>query len=232
MYRDVTKDHPGRVRCKGLKALLAVSLLALGAPVQAFPNMGLFLELRDSPDLGASAINVDYDSGTGALSASGSASNLRLNGVDHDIDAVGGGSATLGTFMLTATINSATGEATSGSLTIGGEIPSLSLSGPTLLFSNALTGFGSGPAGTDRLDFLFGNLTGDAAQYFGGATGAAGVILADAGFLGGTPAQFQSDFGSGGLAVADTGIAAVPEPGTLGLMLVGSWLFFPRKRSC
>lgn len=192
-------------------------LLSVGS-AQAFPNNGLSLDLSSSPDLNISGITVDYDA-TGALTATGFATNLMYEGNTHAVD---GGQ---GAFSLAASIDPLTGQAVSGSLSINGTISSLGYQSGTLL-NGTLSGFHSGAAGTDTLEFLFADLSGDAASLFGLE---AGIILSQTGFAGGVPAlAFQTAFSSNGafgLANVSTQIA---EPSTL-LMLVLGGLFLWRR---
>lgn len=203
--------------------VLAVSMLLSATGAQAFPNNGLFLSLADEPDIASLGITVNYDAGTGILTGDGFATNLRSGGVDNPID---GG---FGVFDLDVLLDSATGEGLSGMLDISGTIAGLGFNSGTLL-TGTLAGFGSGPAGTDTLHFLFNNLGGDAASLFGGE---AGVILSNTGFSGGDPTvAFMSDFSNGGpFGSADTAGIPVPEPASLALLLAGGLMVVGRRRN-
>jgi hypothetical protein len=139
-----------------------------------------------------------------------------------------------GSFLLNATI-STSGVATGGTLTIGGAVPDLGLSGPSLL-TGALTAFGFSPVIGSPLEFLFTVNGGDLSALYGGAGAKTGVILSGTGFGGSFATSFNNlSFGipgtGAGLSYTAPVTAPIPEPATLLLMLGGSGAFYAvRKR--
>jgi len=193
-------------------AVAGVSLTLVASPAHAFPALNL---MPGTPDISSPAqIDVSYSfnagTGIGSLTAFGGASLLNLPP---------GQGISIGLFDLNATIDTNTTTA-SGSLVINGT------SGPFVdpLLTGTLNTFGAGP--NDPLEFLFGSLGGSVAANFGST---AGVILSNTGFTG----SLTTNFGTGGSfgASADTfARQAVPEPGTLALMLLGSGVLAATRR--
>ncbi|MHC4696042.1 MAG: PEP-CTERM sorting domain-containing protein [Planctomycetota bacterium] len=185
---------------------LAILVLAIGVgAAQAVP---LDLDLLDYPDITSGFIDLSYDASSDLFEATGSALQLDDDGSVPPEDIL------QGSFDLSATIDEA-GILKSGSLTIGGVVPSLGFNSGTLLTGD-LTDFGFRSAGGDPLEFLMDVSGGDAAGLFGAKP--AGVILTNTGFGG----SFDADFGNSGGVLALADVAPIPLPGTLGLSLVGA----------
>lgn len=192
---------------RGFFGLAAFFLVSSLGTVQGAP---LDLTLFDYPDTVSLLIDVTYDAATDQFLATGTASQLDDDGSVPPEDIVGG------TFDLTATID-AVGTLSSGSLTIGGTVPSLGFLSGTLLTGN-LTDFGFPDGGGDPLEFLFDVSGGDAQGLYSGNPG--GVILTQTGFGGSFDVDFDNLGGGGsgsGTGLAD--VAPVPLPGTLCLGL-------------
>jgi hypothetical protein len=102
-----------------------------------------------------------------------------------------------------------------GILDITGTIPGLASSGT--LLTGQLLKFGFETGGGDIFEFVFDDLGGDLAPYYGGYDGETGVILdaQNSGFDG----SFANNFTAGpSLSVADNSVV-VPEPSTSILLL-------------
>jgi hypothetical protein len=184
--------------------LLAAGLL-LGSAAQAAP---LNLTLNDFPDIVSSFIDVTYNAGTDAFTASGFAQELDDDG-SMPAEAIAGG-----TFNLIATID-ASGAMSGGSLSIGGTVSSLGFNTGTLLTGN-LTDFGFPDAGGDPLEFLFDVTGGDAAVLYGGVGAVGGVIMGATGFGGSFDSDFDNLRDGAGSGVAN--VAPIPVPAAV-------WLF-------
>ena len=182
-----------------LSALVAVLIMGTSSLAQAAP---LNLMLNDFPDIVSSFIDVNYNAGTDAFTASGFALEL------DDDGSVPAEAITNGTFNLNASID-ASGSLSSGSLSIGGTVASLGFNGGTLLTGN-LTAFGFLDSGGDPLEFLFSVTGGDAAGLYGSIGGI--ILSGGTGFTG----DFNTDFTGNGSAAAD--VAPVPLPAAV-------WLF-------
>lgn len=177
-----------------------VLLTALATPASADLN----LTLLDSPDIFSSFIDVGYDAASGTFTASGFSFTL-------DDDGVGAPEIIVpGTFDLSATINEF-GDATAGSFTIAGTVPTLGFgSGP--LLTGTLVDF-SPLAASETFDFLFDITGGEAAGLFG--TAPVGLKLHSTGYAG----SFASDFSTIGGSSAD--LAPIPAPGAALLAVIG-----------
>ena len=173
-------------------------------------NAALLGLTKATPDLLSGFVDIVYDANLDLFTASGFALELDDDGVGAP-EAIAGG-----TFDITATIDGS-GNATAGSLTIGGTIASLGFNSGTLL-TGTVSAFGFTAIGGDPLEFIFTVTGGDAASLYGTD---AGVILSDAGFTG----SFASNFDNGGIGagVSDTipVPVAVPEPDALWLFGLG-----------
>jgi len=205
-----SKKHPMKSIFRIL-SVVAGSLFLFTTVAQA-ANMDL--ELFANPDIFSSFIDVSYDADLDTFTASGLAMELQDNtGTIHNI--------TGSSFNIDATID-ASGNASFGTLTIGGTVSALGFNSGTLLEGN-LTAFGFPDAGSDPFEFLFDVTGGDWASDIGPV---AGVILTDTDFGG----SFASDFANNGSGLSDTG-TPVPLPATLPLLMLGcGWLYALRKR--
>jgi hypothetical protein len=176
------------------------------------------------PDIYSDGIDVDYSvSGTtGTLTTTGGAAKFitYADGTAEDIlnsdtPPTDPFIPDVGTFSLSATINTSTNEFTTGMLTIGGYISSMAPSDTNLLTASLAQIGGSGMA----MNFIFNITGGYAAGLFGGQGATIGVIM-DMGSTGyNTIASFGGDFSAGGRQ-SDT-FVAVPEPSALSIMLLG-----------
>jgi len=201
------------IKSRLLGAVCACFIGLVPSLAQAAP---LNLTLNDVPDIVSQFIDVTYDSGLQALTASGFALELDDDG-SVPAEPIAGG-----IFYLTATIDNAGNlVGGTGTITIGGTVASLGFNSGTLL-TGTLTAFGFPNAGSDPFEFLFDVTGGDAAALYGGGSVPGGVILSGTGFGG----DFTSDFdnlniGPGtGIAVANVGTVPIPAA----LWLFGSGL--------
>ena len=177
---------------RGFYASLLLSALVFGAVGSAQASL-LGLTLNDSPDIMVGSIVTIYNQGTNAFTASGFPSQL-FNGIN-----------TLSitdprTFDINAFIDES-GNLSSGTLTITGQIASLGLNG-SLLTGN-LTAFGWATV-NDPFEFLFDVTGGGLASLWGGNGGIGGIILSGHGFD-----SWTKDWTSSS-AVADVGVVPVP----------------------
>lgn len=188
----------------------AALLLAVAGPARAVP---LDLTLADAGDIYAAYISVAYDPVIDALSVTGFPLTLDRDGLGVTLP------ITDGTFQINATINDS-GVATAGTITIGGAVPALGVTGPSLLVGS-LAAFGFAPEMGSPLEFVFMVTGGDLASLYS----TAGVILTHGGFGGSFGAEFGTSFG----AIADTAPLAVPEPATFLLLAGGGAVLAVRR---
>ena len=200
-----------------LAALLAAfSFVSL--PASALP---LELNLADTPDIVSAFIDVNYDAGSGALTADGFA--LQLDGGGGLFPVAGG------LFDLNATVDSA-GNLIGGTVSILGTIAGLGFNSGTLL-TGSLSALGFPDAGGNPLEFLFDVTGGDAAALFGSV---GGIILGASGFDGDWATDFDNliaGIPGTGQGSADTAGLPVSEPGILLLQALGlTMLLLARRR--
>ena len=205
------------IRALALGAAFVVTTLG-SSLAQAFPELNL---IPGTPDIVAGGIDVDYvgTNAGGVLNASGLAIAITPPGSP--------GGNIFGPFNINANIDFNAMLAT-GTLSIGGTNPALGFTTGSVLtgeFSSSPgnQSFGAGP--TDPLEFLFDITGGDAAGLFGGIGSTAGVILSQSGYTGSFDSNFSSTTG-----LADTFGVAVPEPGTLGLVMSAGGLLVGLRR--
>lgn len=193
-----------------LTVLAGALAMCLCAPSHA-DLLGLSLDA--SPDITSLFINTSYDAGTDAFSATGFAMELDTGGSTEAIAS--------GSFLLNATIDG-TGTASSGTISIGGNVLG---NGPTLLTGNLIDfGFGTIVPGTGPFEFVFEVTGGDLAGTFGGIGASFGVIMSQGlGFTG----DWGSSFTGAGFTVSDAA-PLVPAPAVATLLLGG--LFAGRRR--
>jgi hypothetical protein len=220
--------------------ILAILLIVIGGNVRADLTS---LTLQPTPDIASFFIDVAYNASSHTLAASGMTTCISIgnpedpnNPITFDED-----SLLNGTFSLSATVDNA-GVASSGSLTMGGEVLGYGEAGP-LLTANNLSFFNSfftdtqNPNGDVAIfEFLFDVSGGEMADIFGGSGAKVGVILSWVSTAGDVAQnQFTADFdnlqghtfGEGwGTAMADT--APIPEPVTVLLLGLGA-LIIRRK---
>jgi hypothetical protein len=195
---------------------MGMSSLAQAAPLN--------LVLNPAPDIFSSFIDVNYNSSTDILAASGFAFTLDDDGIGTPLPIAGG------TFDLAASVLD-DGTLAGGSLAIGGTVAGLGFNSGTLL-TGSLSAIGFPDAGGDPLEFLFDVTGGDAAGLYGGAGGLGGIILGFTGFDG----DWTTDFRSAPFnAVADVGtVGVVPIPAAIwlfGTALLGLVGFSKRRKA-
>lgn len=199
-----------------VSALGFAAALLLASPVYA---ASLNLTLQRAPDIVSGFIDVSYNSTTDLFDASGFAFELNDDDVGAPEPIVGG------TFDLDASIDGS-GVLGSGTIAIGGTVPTLGFNSGTLL-TGTLNDFGF-PTTGDPLEFLFSVTGGDAAGLYG--PGLIGVIISNGSGFEGT---FTSNFENTGGATSDVA-PVVPLPGSLWLSLVGvgvSLIYRPRAKT-
>jgi len=203
-----------------------LGILALCGAAQATP-LGLVSGAK--PDITSDFIDVEYDAGSDLFSALGFAEQLvDLALVTHPNTAV-----TYGSFSITATID-AGGNASAGSLSITGAMPSLGAPGPTLL-TGTLSAFGFlDPPGGDIFEFLFTITGGDLATpgQYGLPGSTVGVILtmfAPGSFNGTFTNSFNNNGGIPGFGAGVSDTFFIPEPNSLVLLSLGVFICLRRK---
>jgi hypothetical protein len=182
--------------------------------VAALPAMGqTSLNLTaHPPDISVGYLNVGYNALSGSFTASGFPLAFNISGSSTpDYPTIDDGRYSL-SVQLTQTGQPVPG---TGSLDITGSIPGLTSSG--ILLTGELSQFGYQSGGGDIFEFVFDDLRGDLAPYYGGYGGETSVIL-DA-----VNAKFNGNFAdsftaSPALSVSDNS-HYVPEPSTAILLL-------------
>lgn len=185
---------------------LGIAALLLASPVYASLN----LLLEPSPNVLSAFIDVSYNSTTDLFGATGFALELDDDGIGLPETIFGG------SFGLYAIIDGS-GVLGSGTIALGGTVPSLAYISGTLL-TGTLIDFGF-PSTGDPLEFVFNVTGGDAAGLFGPSP--IGVILSGSGFEGDFTSSFDNRIGPfPGAAYSDVA-PVVPLPGSLWLALAG-----------
>jgi hypothetical protein len=193
------------------------------------PALGGTLDLSpQNPDLYAGFLTAQYTpptgGSTGTFSATGFPITFTITGTNTQYTM-----STSGPYDLTAQIDPATGDATSGTLTIGGTIQPFATSGT--LLTGDLSQFSYLSSGGDVFQFLFNVTGGDLKSYYPGQIG---VILTayGSGFTG----SFSTPFTTGvSQAYSDNfNYTVVPEPTSFVLLLgaLAGALFRFRRKQC
>jgi hypothetical protein len=201
------------------------------------------LTLQPTPDIASFSIDIAYNAASHTFAANGMATCIAIGSPDDPI-VFDESSLTMGTFLISATVNNA-GVASSGSLTIGGKVLGYGSTGP-LLTANNLSFFNS--FFTDTLnpdmdvamfEFLFDVSGGEMADMFGGAGAKVGVIIGYTGvgpdvtqnqFTANFDDLFGHTFGEGwGTSCADVA-QPIPEPATLFLLAAGAAAVLRRRK--
>ncbi len=203
-----------RMTWSSVVAAVVVALVAVGGSVA----MGTPLNLtQQPPDVFSVDVQVDYLTETQVFTASGSALTFDIDGDPLHMLNIDNG-----TFDISAVIN-ASGTPGSGSLEIGGTIPSLGANSGTLLKGDLLK-FGYTDNGGEIFEFVFVPTDGDLLSYYPGQVG---VILD--GWSTGFTGSFDEGFSNDGDGVSDSFAQPVAEPA--GLSLIGLMLFGLNRRS-
>lgn len=184
------------------------------APAHAFVNNpNLFQNLTYSPDIGLVKLAVNYTASTHTLVVSNSATfgnNIQVNNTQYSIAKLGE------SFNLTVHFDAA-GNATDGLFSVSGKVSGLggTLANGGTILSGSLNGFGFNQSGAS-LRFLFNSLAGNAVT--DGLYGAQTAMQINS--L--TNYRLDQNWSYSSTDGITTDISpAVPEPGTLLLMLGG-----------
>ncbi len=199
----------------GLALLSGIWLTLAPAGADALP---LGLDLADTPDLVANALDVTYEALSNTLTVSGD--------VFEFDDGVGlPNPVKFGRFELSATVD-AVGSLLGGTLTIEGKVINLGFKSGVLL-TGTLSAFGFQPAGGDPFEFLLDVTGGDAAALYGPA---AGMFMQATGFGGSFAGDFDNNGGvpGSGSGTADVRVP-VPEPSAGLLLLLATGLALARR---
>ena len=188
--------------------------IVTGASAELIP-----LDLAEVPDLMSAFIDVVYDAGS---------DELGITGFALEIDDGGGPVEQIfsGQFRIDASVNEF-GEATTGSLTIQGQVAGLG----NLLLTGLLVDFGFEPDGR-ILEFLFEVTGGDLAPIYTEFHPLVGVILD----LGSSSIDWDAGFDNliGGLTGTGAGVAdtsPLPGPSALALLAIAGLLGGRRARA-
>ena len=194
-----------------LRSILGALMLLANSQTQA-ALLGLSPS-PSAPDFGAGFLNVTYVATGDTFQATGFTTDYS-NGT---VPLLG-----IGPCTLTATITD-DGQLTSGTLTLGGDVGQ----GTQTLLTGTLNVLGfMDPPGGSVFEFLFTVTGGNATvvQDFGGTNAANCGIILDAWFVnGGTPfnGSWTNDFNNDGFSGLADNFAAVPEPSSILLVLIG-----------
>ncbi len=190
---------------------LCVVVGASGAAVAAPLNLTL-----DRPDISSFFISASYNAATDTLTATGTAAAIDFDGIaPPDFNIVGG------TFSLSAVID-ASGNMSSGTLTIGGSVGALGATSPLLIVDLDVFGFGTMPT-TQIFEFLGTATGGSLASEFQPLVGT--VLNMGSGFQG----SFATNFSNSGFGTADTA-RVVPAPGAAALLAAAGLAGITRRR--
>jgi hypothetical protein len=184
----------------------------------ASPAKGGTIDLSgiQDPDLAALSLTTSY------TASAGSTGTFSLTGWPTSFTISPGAGpyaiSVTGTYNLTAQINKSTGQLISGSVLIGGTIPSVPGASSGTLLTGTLTNFGFANGGGDFFQFLVNITGGDLAHYYNGKMGIQ-VDANNSGFTG----SFLTNFASGDSDTTsdNASLTVVPEPSTGLLILVG-----------
>jgi len=203
--------------------IFGVWLLLAGTQSQA-ALLGLS-PAANAPDFEASFINVTYVASNDIFQAGGFITDY-ANGT---VPLIG-----IGSYTLTATITDA-GLLTGGTLTVNGDVGF----GPQTLLTGTLDAIGyMDPPGGSLFEYLFTVSGGNATivQDFGGMGATNCGVILDAWFVnGGIPfnGSWTNDFNNDSFSGLSDNFAAVPEPSSILLVLlggIGGALLFQRRR--
>jgi len=208
-----------RAVCAALLGVVGTGILSIHGPTV----LGGSLNLQpQDPDLNSGFLTVQYSPSSGSLgtfSVSGYPLTLALSdsGTPYTISTTG-----TNDYQLTALINENTGQATSGTLDIGGTISPIASSGT--LLTGTLANFG---ASGDVFEFIFNVTGGDLVPYYPAQIGVE-LTATGSGFTGSFLTPFATTAYAG---VADNfSYTIVPEPGAVALMLAaGAFSLIGRK---
>jgi hypothetical protein len=206
-----------REKAKALRMSILALFLLLGlrSVGQAGP-LGVIID--PYPDILAQSISSSYNATSGAFSATGWAMTLNTGTGPQNITT---------NFRLTATINSTTGIASVGTLTVGSALS-------PVLYSASLIGFAYNAVQGGALEFLFGSPTGSYVPTIYSSLQPIDVMLsAGVGFLGSFNSSWSGSAGTADIRPDDP--APNPEPSALLLMLVAgvglcAGAFYNRRR--
>lgn len=193
--------------------------LVVIAPCASAFGVPLDIVLPDNaPDVVGGLIGVSYDADTDRLTANGMA--LSYDNGDGNQLTIDGPRP----WSVVAIIDDA-GVFQSGSLSIGGFLPTLGFTSGTLLTAD-LTGLGFRESGGDPLEFIWSVTGGDTAGDYGSA---AATILSFTNFPGSWEHDWDNDPFPIGTGVSDTG---VPAPaGIASLAICGIGIACRRRRA-
>jgi hypothetical protein len=194
-----------------LIGILGALLVLVSSRSQATP-LGL-VPAVNAPDFEASFLSVTYVASNNLLQATGFTTDY----AEGTVSLIG-----IGSYTLSATITD-DGSLTGGALTVNGDVGQ----GAQTLLAGTLNTLGfMDPPGGSVFEFLFtvtgGNPT--IVQDFGGTNAANCGIILDAWFVnGGTPfgGSWTNDFDNDGFSGLSDNFAAVPEPSSIMLALLG-----------
>ena len=181
---------------------------------------------KTTPDITAASVNVNYVAATSMFTATGFSSAYDLDGISPPDFSISAGGVPSQQFLISMTVNNATGALVSGTVAVNGTIPALGANSGSLL-TGTLTNFGfMNPPGGTLFEFLFNVTGGDLLPAFGPLH--TGGIILNATQNGGTPftGVFTSNFFNTASTAPALGTADaffVPEPGSLSLLTISGF---------